>query len=390
MDRKPPVLLLAILLLISAACIIPSRAGKPAPAQAADQASPTPPAAPSPTFAEIAIPTSIPAETATPAPVSLSEALPLPPNSKKDPGTIFSEGEADKSGGFTIRSTAVVDELVKFYLAELPKLGWILMYSDANHTGGVTQRWKKDRTYLVLDFGFDDQGLYTRGEYQRIDALDLQNLPQDFPMPEQAEVVRASKTSWYLYIPQDFATVTSFYQQKLASLKSRPGLSGAGIGSCGGDCGDSGSRYPAGVTPMPTATFESRQEVDVVYTLADGNELEVVIRPHQNGTSVYLTLTFKNIEAAGLPEDVPVYPGAVADIIDEGMATFTVKDSFDKIKAFYQAQLTAAGWTPDFGSDSPGVYMQSWKKSGAEVSIMLSANPDSTCLLVISYTAGQP
>jgi hypothetical protein len=141
---------------------------------------------------------------------------------------------------------------------------------------------------------------------------------------------------------------------------------------------------------MPTATFESRQEVDVIYTLADGNELEVVIRPHQNGTIVYLTLTFKNIEAAGLPEDVPVYPGAVADLIDEGMATFTLKDSFDKVKAFYQAQLTAGGWTPDFGSDSAGVYIQTWKKSRAEVSIMLSANPDSTCLTVISYTPAQP
>ena len=219
----------------------------------------------------------------------------------------------DPSGSFSIQSQSTMDAVLTYYKNGLPKDGWVFRYSDPNFTGGVTQYWKMNDVYLSADFGYQDGQLTVQVQYDRVEPQEVAKLPQGFPMPPQAEMVKAEDTEWDFYIPQDFAAVTKFYQQVTAAgWQSIPVTSGGGAeGGCGGDCGGSGLGYklPQGATPMPTPTLDARSETNLSFTTPDGNEIDLTIIPRQNETILEVTETLKNLASAGLPSDVPITPG---------------------------------------------------------------------------------
>ena len=312
--------------------------------------------------------------------VGIQNTFPLPPDSQI---TQPDDSEpTDLGGGFTIQSQSSPDAVNKFYAGALPPLGWTLRYTDANFTGGVNQFWKKDNLYLSLDFGFEKGQLTIRCQYDRVESQLAQKLPKDFPLPAQFEMVKAEDTSWEFYIPQDYTAVTNFYTQQMASLNWKPvqGGGAAGQGSCGTDCGGSPS-FPAGA--MPTATIDYRNENDLFFTMPDGNIIELTIDPHQNGTILHVDLTLKNIASAGLPQDVPIYPGATVQIITPGSVEFQVKADMRTLEDYYNQQLTAAGWTPD-GSpiEVSGSYIQNWKKGTQKITITLVTSDAYTMLMI--------
>jgi hypothetical protein len=314
----------------------------------------------------------------------MQDPFPLAPNSQFDPN---SGGGDDRGGSFAILSQSTLNSLINYYTTELPNQGWTFRYVDANNLGGVDQYWNKNNIYLSLTFGYIDGQLTNRGQYECLDPQAVQALPKDFPLLAQAELVSASDTSWEIDVSQDYLVVTAFYNQQLASLNwtSEAGP-GAMEGSCGGDdCGGSGPTFPAGITPMPSPTFDSRQGNTLVYTIPNGDEIQLKIIPHQNGTIIYIDLTMKNLESAGLPQDVPIYPGAVVQLINPGMATFQITADVATIKGFYQDQMPAAGWIPDGNPiESSGSYMQNWKKNSQSVSIEVVPMDQKTSMLVIS------
>jgi len=140
-------------------------------------------------------------------------------------------------------------------------------------------------------------------------------------------------------------------------------------GGCGGSDCVSTLTFPPGVTPMPTATFDMRQNNDLTFTMPDGNEIELIITPHQNGTILDVQLTLKNIASAGLPQDVPIYPGAVVQLITPGNASFQVNADMNTIKNYYEDQLKAAGWTLDTSYVDSGSVLEDWVKGNQKVSI---------------------
>ena len=299
----------------------------------------------------------------------IQKSFPVAPNSQM---TSPDSGEPnDPSGSFTIQSQSTIDAVVKYYADELPKQGWTLRFTDANFSGGVTQYWKKDNIYLFVNIGFTEGQLTIHCQYDRVESQAAQKLPKDFPVPAQAEIVKAEATSWEYYIPQDYAAVTSFYTQKLSSMnwKLAP-PSGSMDGECGGnDCG-SGSTFPAGA--MPTATIDPRQSNRLSFTMPDGNVIDLTITPHQNGTILYVDLTLKNVESAGLPQDVPIYPGATVQMIAPGMAEFQVNADMNTVESYYNEHLKAAGWTLDGNPiESAGSYLENWKKDAQKISIIL-------------------
>ncbi len=290
----------------------------------------------------------------------------------------------DPSGSFTIQSQSTPDAVNKFYADTLPTQGWTLRYTDANFTGGVNQYWKKDNIYLSLDIGFEEGQLTIKCHYNLVEAQAAQKLPKDFPLPAQAEMVNAEDASWEFYIPQDYADVTSFYNQQMSSLNWKPAsvLGAGGQGSCGGtDCSGSTTTFPAGA--MPTATIDSRNENNLSFTMPDGNVIDLTITPHQNGTILNVDLTLNNIASAGLPQDVPIYPGATVQIITTGSAEFQVSADMNTIEKYYNEKLTASGWTP---SGSPmevsGSYMQNWTKGDQKITITLVASDANTMLMI--------
>jgi hypothetical protein len=309
----------------------------------------------------------------------IQESFPVAPDSQMtSPG---SNDPNDPSGSFNIQSQSTPEAVAKFYADTLPAQGWTLRYTDANFTGGVTQYWKKDNTYLSMDIGFDQGQLRIHCQYDRVEAQLAQKLPKDFPLPAQFEMVSAEDTSWEFYIPQDYAGVTSFYTQKLSAMnwKQAPENGAGGQGSCGGtDCGGS-TTFPAGA--MPTATIDYRNENDLSFTMPDGNVIELTISPHQNGTILYVDLTLNNIASAGLPQDVPIYPGAAVQLITPGTAEFQTNADLKTVKNYYIQQLTTAGWSQDGDPiNASGSYLQNWAKGDQKITIMLVPSGDNTIL----------
>lgn len=319
---------------------------------------------------------------------NIQNTFPLPPDSQI---TQPDDSEpTDPSGGFTMQSQSSPDSVSKFYADTLPTQGWTLRYTDANFTGGVNQFWKKDSLYLSVDIGFNEGVLKIHCQYDRVEAQLAQKLPKDFPLPEQFEMVRAEDTSWEFYVPQDYTAVTNFYKQQMASLnwKQAPVIgAGGGQGSCGGDCGGSPS-FPAGA--MPTATIDYRNENDLSFTMPDGNVIELTITPHQNGTILNVDLTLNNIASAGLPQDVPIYPGAVVQIITPGSAEFQVSADLKTIENYYIDQLKAAGWSPSANTiEVSGSYIQEWTKGDQKINITLVTSDANTMLMIDCPTCKQ-
>ena len=312
---------------------------------------------------------------------NVQSTFPLPPDSQVTQPDDSSP--TDTGGGFTIQSQSSPNAVNTFYAQALPPLGWTLRYTDANFTGGVTQYWKKDNIYLSVNIGFDQGVLKIHCQYDRVEAQLAQKLPKGFPLPAQFEMVQAGDSSWEFYIPQDYSAVTNFYKGQMASLnwKQNPGNGAGGQGSCGDtDCGG-GTSFPAGA--MPTATIDSRNENDLSYTMPDGNVVELTIAPHTDGTILYVDLTLKNIASAGLPQDVPIYPGATAQLITPGSVEFQVNADLQTIEDYYNQQLPSAGWTPN-GSpmEVSGSYMQDWIKGSQNITITLLTSNATTTLMI--------
>ena len=382
MLRKILIFLLAILF-IGGACSLPSAIKAVTPQNTILPATPTQ------SQAATQAPTSS-GSNQSESQATVQESIPLAPDSRFDPNRASSEKPDDKNGSFTINSQSTIDSLVHFYADELPKQSWTLRYVDANRMGGVTQSWEKGNIYLSLDFGFEDGQLLIKGNYHRLDPQAAQKLPKDFPLPVQAELVDASDNYWQIYVPQDYLSVTNFYNQRSTSLQWAKGTR-TEQGECGGDCENSTSSFPAGVTPMPSPTPDPRRSNDLFYTMPDGNEIDLLINPHQNGTIIYVTVTLKNIASAGLPKDVPIYPGATVSQIETGMATFDVNADVATIENFYKTQLTAAGWTKGENSSvSSSAYFQDWQKAGQSISINVSSAGDNRSILIIICNTCSP
>jgi hypothetical protein len=407
MRIKTVVFLLTALIWIIAACNLPMSRGSGSPQNTAtipvtqpeseNQAStPTQPNQ----HSTAVMPASQPVETATPPAVepststpaketNLAESFPMAPDSQLNLESISQDGPNDKKGQFIIYSTFTVQKLVSFYEQELPKQGWTLRYTDPNYSGGVEQQWKKDNTYLSLDFRFTDLNLRIFGNYIRIEPDDLQRLPNGFPLPQQAELVSASDTSWEYFIPLDYSAVVSFYDQKLLALNWKTKAGYGAINAGEGDGGSGGPRFPAGVTPMPTPTYNPRPAKDATWVMPDGNEIHLAYSPHRDATILRIDLTYKQASAAGLPPDIPLYKDAVIQNVVPGTLTYLVAAAdVTMLKTFYEEQLKAAGWElVSAPIESSGSVMENWKKGSQEVVIMLAPNGTSGSIVSINCAA---
>ena len=314
------------------------------------------------------------------APVeALSKSLPLPPGAEIDPESI---SEADPGrGSFTLRSNAPIDGLVDFYKTALPVQGWNSRYTDANEFGGVTQFWKKESTYLSLQFGYETAGAVVKIKYQTVAADALEKLPADFPVPDKAELTNAMDTTWDFYVDQEHAAVIAFYAKASADWGPCSGYGSEGEGDDGG-----GPNFPPGVTPMPSPTRDSRPAKSYCWVLPSQNQVELYIRPHGDATLLHVYVTSLNPSDSGLPEDIPIYPGATIQSAEPGSVTFMAGAGLEAVKAFYQEKLTAAGWALDGKPvESEGSILMNWKKGDQSVMIMITAMGADDCLVMIAY-----
>jgi hypothetical protein len=134
---------------------------------------------------------------------------------------------------------------------------------------------------------------------------------------------------------------------------------------------------------MPTATIDSRNENDLSYTMPDGNVVDLTITSHTDGTILDVNLTLKNVASAGLPQDVPIYPGATPQIITPGSAEFQVNADVKTVEDYYNQQLQSAGWSPSGSTvEVSGSYMQDWIKGSQNITISLVTSGTTTMLMI--------
>jgi hypothetical protein len=310
---------------------------------------------------------------------ALSKSFPLPAGAEIDPETI---SEADPGrGSFTLRSNTPLGELADFYKTGLPAQGWNSRYTDANEFGGVTQFWKKESVYLSLQFGYDAAGAVVKIKYQSVAADALEKLPADFPVPDKSELTNALDTTWDFYVDQGYTAVIAFYTKASADWEPCSGYGNEGEGDDGG-----GSKFPAGVTPMPSPTRDSRPAKSYCWVLPSQNQVELYIRPHGDATLLHVYVTSLNPSDSGLPPEIPIFPGAKIQSAEPGSVTFMAGAGLEKVKAFYQEKLTAAGWTLDGQPiEAEGTVMMNWKEGAQTVMIVITAMGENDCLVMIAY-----
>jgi hypothetical protein len=309
---------------------------------------------------------------------SLSESFPLPEDTTIKADSI-NEADPDQ-GSFALDSTAALSDLVDFYQSKLPGQGWTYRYTDANTLGGVTQFWKYLDKYVSLQFGYDQNSEKVRVEYDRVAPDATLHLPEGFPLPENAEITNAGDTSWDFYVDQDYSALNSFYTQASSGWSKCSGFSGSAAAE--GDNG--GPQFPQGVTPMPAPTPDSRPWKNYCWVLPDKNQVDLTIAPHGDATLLFVDVTSLNASDSGLPPEFQVYPGATVQNASPGMVMFQANASLDKVGAFYQDSLIAAGWTSNGEPfSSGGATVINWQKGNQTVIITISDMGNDTSLVLI-------
>jgi hypothetical protein len=319
--------------------------------------------------------------------INPESSFPLAPDTVWDAGNGGSE-EEESSGAFSLHSTATLETVDQFYQSALADQGWQLRYIDANQAGGLTQYWNMGVLYMSVAFTYDPTGLAIQAHWHLVDPEYVQMLPQDLPLPDQAEFVDATDSTWELYLPQEMDTAIKYYQQKAAVLNWEPAkLPDTPVATCAGDClTRAAPAYPPGVTPMPTSTPDPRQPQRLVYIMTGGDQLSLEFQPHQDATVLDITLTLHNVDSAGLPKELQVYPGATGLVIAPGLLRFTAPVVLPVAVQFYSDALLAAGWkvSSGYNLDTPQLYFQQWDKGQQALRLNISSPGSSSQTSLVS------
>jgi hypothetical protein len=379
MDQKHAFPLFLVVCLLAVACSLPFGAAQPVlPAASTQSDAGGTPSSTTKGFPSEGLKVSL---------ADMLKSFPMPPDSQTDTGGAISNDPEATSGSFRILSGADLAAVVKFYERELLKQGWLLRYTDPIPSCGATQYWKNDTIFLALIFGYEDSRLYIHVQYKRVDRQSLNKYLADFPIPASSELVNSSDTSWEFYVLQDYKAVEAFYKQKLLSL----GWTANGVlpqveASCGDDdpdCGSGSHACPSGGFSMPSPTFDVRQKISLLYTMPNTNEVQIDIIPHGDATRLYVSLTIKSMESAGMPGDVPIYPGAVLLMAAPGTAEYQIDAIVKTVKDYYVEKMKEAGWAPDGDAyETPAMYLQTWTKDNQKITVTISSYEDGSMLIL--------
>ena len=121
-------------------------------------------------------------------------------------------------------------------------------------------------------------------------------------------------------------------------------------------------------------TFMSSEEgeIDISYEVYDVNDPFTIEPPEGAGESP-------------LPDDVPMYPNTTDFFAMEGMVSFNSPDAPATVGDFYAQELPGEGWTLSSDQSMGGMVMQTWTKSGRELSLIIS-DENGGAAVVLSIT----
>lgn len=88
--------------------------------------------------------------------------------------------------------------------------------------------------------------------------------------------------------------------------------------------------------------------------------------------------------ATGVPEDIPIYPGATDQVIMGALITFSSADPVENVAEFYRQEMPRQGWTAGEEGILGNIVTQEWIKGDRKASLMISPKDEGGCSVMIS------
>ncbi len=268
----------------------------------------------------------------------------------------------ENSAGVTIRAAKSPGELDAFYRKALPAKGWLLRYAEGNAVGGFVQEWRKDQSFLTVEYHFAAGQPVVSADLRVIDSKQALVPLMGFPLPNGTIVTRSSGAAVELFVPLEYDATIDFFRQQVAALHwrfdERKPTDWCGSQGC--------QETPPGqvnVSLEPLPTPDSRKTQYYRIALPDYTRADITFLPHGADTRVYININFKNLARSGIP--VAVYPDATVTGIMPGVAMFEVKADIKDVIKFYEDGMAGLGWKEyEYNSlDKPDMYVRHWQKN---------------------------
>jgi hypothetical protein len=127
--------------------------------------------------------------------------------------------------------------------------------------------------------------------------------------------------------------------------------------------------------------FAVKYAMDLAGT-AEGAEVKMTMT--QDVYDINQPFTIEAPEGVGgLPDNVPVYPGATDVTSMTAFTMFTAPDDVATVTAFYEEALNDAGWQQEEGGMvSEEMVSTSWEKDGMTLSLMITSGSDGTSVMI--------
>lgn len=129
--------------------------------------------------------------------------------------------------------------------------------------------------------------------------------------------------------------------------------------------------YPTRFTVSWEGTQEDGKKIqgDWSYDVYDVNK-PITIQPPEGAT--------------GVPEDIPVYPGATDQTIMGALITFSSGDPVADVAEFYRNEMPRQGWTAGEESTLGNMVTQEWTKGNRKASLMIVPKDEGGCSVMIT------
>lgn len=115
---------------------------------------------------------------------------------------------------------------------------------------------------------------------------------------------------------------------------------------------------------------------------SDGEEMTVTMSQEVYDINADFTIEAPE-DVGGLPEDIPMYPGATDTTSMGAMTMFTVADDVNTVNEFYEGALGDSGWSKDGeGLVAEEMVSTTWTKDGETLTLMITTGEDGTSVMI--------
>ncbi len=216
-----------------------------------------------------------------------------------------------------------------------------------------------------------------------------QEVPLDLPLPTDAQDIRRTGGHVSFDTGSTARQVVDYYAAALPD-----------VGWVAPDT------LPDGEIELPyMASFtQAEQTLDLVLDEAESNgiRVDIFIRIQQmsilpegtqatattvsSGSGVPTPVATIDPSASGLPDDIPLYPGATDLFSMDTVTMFSSTDDIGLIQEYYKQAMADNGWSLSLEQNAEGTQLQQWSKNGVEIFITMSADGGRVTVVITRIT----